>query len=199
MASKENPGLPLTARQKTFVQEYLIDLNAYQAYLRAGYSANPKTARGAASRLMSLPNVKKAIEKAKAKRAKKAEIDQQRVLVEEGYIAFADPGDYCDENGLIPVHKLSEKARRALASIKEFSHTLKDGSIKTSIEYRFWDKGGSLKRIGDHLGMFPNIHRLTGADGGALQWQEVPMDIESLKDAIQKAKERQRAASADKE
>ena len=52
----------LTARQTRFAEEYLIDLNATQAALRAGYS--PKTAYAQGARLLKHPDVAKAIDAA---------------------------------------------------------------------------------------------------------------------------------------
>lgn len=68
----------LTNKQKLFVKEYLKDLNATQAMIRAGYSE--KTAPEQASRLLRNVNVKDAIEKANEKRIKKVEIDAEWVL-----------------------------------------------------------------------------------------------------------------------
>jgi phage terminase small subunit len=68
----------LTLKQKTFVDEYLIDCNATQAAIRAGYS--PKTANRTASENLSKPDIQKAIEIAKQERAKRIKIDSDYVL-----------------------------------------------------------------------------------------------------------------------
>lgn len=81
----------LTARQVRFVQEYLIDLNATQAAIRAGYSA--KTARQAGAENLSKPVIAGAIEEAQKKVAAGAGITAERVLKEIWNIATADPRD----------------------------------------------------------------------------------------------------------
>ena len=68
----------LTPKQEAFVREYLVDLNATRAAIRAGYS--PKTAREQASRLLSNVNVMDAISAGKAARAEKLEVTAEQVL-----------------------------------------------------------------------------------------------------------------------
>ncbi|WP_213431657.1 terminase small subunit, partial [Paenibacillus dendritiformis] len=72
--------MALTAKQKAFVQEYLIDLNATQAAIRAGYSA--KTARKIGAENLTKPDIQKAIQEAMERREKRTEITQDRVLQE---------------------------------------------------------------------------------------------------------------------
>lgn len=68
----------LRAKQQAFVQEYLIDLNATQAAIRAGYSK--KTAGQIGEENLKKPEIAKAIQEAMNQRAKRTEIDQDYVL-----------------------------------------------------------------------------------------------------------------------
>ncbi len=77
----------MTAKQQLFVDEYLIDLNATQAALRAGYSE--KTARSIGAENLSKPDIEKAIADALEARRLRTEITQDRVLEELAAIAFA--------------------------------------------------------------------------------------------------------------
>ena len=70
--------MALTAKQKIFVQEYLVDLNATQAAIRAGYS--PKTANRTASENLSKPDIQAAIHKSMQKREKRVEVNQDYVI-----------------------------------------------------------------------------------------------------------------------
>ncbi|OMF98190.1 terminase small subunit [Paenibacillus sp. FSL R7-0337] len=83
--------MALTARHKLFVKEYLVDLNAKQAAIRAGYSA--KTAEQQASRLLSNVKVQEAIRAAQDKRAAKVEITAEMVMQRWWDIATANPND----------------------------------------------------------------------------------------------------------
>ena len=70
----------MTPKQQRFVEEYLVDLNATQAAMRAGYSA--KTARQMASENLSKPDIQEAIALAKQARSEKTKIDAEWVLRE---------------------------------------------------------------------------------------------------------------------
>lgn len=78
----------LTAKQQRFVEEYLVDLNATQAAIRAGYSV--KTARAAGSENLTKPDIAAAITSAQQERATRVEIEADRVLQEVYAIAMAD-------------------------------------------------------------------------------------------------------------
>lgn len=70
----------MTPKQEAFVREYLIDLNATQAAIRAGYSEATASEQG--SRLLGNVKVAEAIATAKAERAEKCDIDALWVLRE---------------------------------------------------------------------------------------------------------------------
>ena len=81
----------LTPKQARFVEEYLTDLNATQAAIRAGYSAANADKIG--SELLGKTRVKEAIDAAKVQRSEKTEITSERVLKEIAAMAFYDPAD----------------------------------------------------------------------------------------------------------
>ena len=68
----------LNDRQRGFVEEYLVDLNATQAAIRAGYSA--RTARQSGAENLSKPDISDAIQEARAERAARTKVDQDWVL-----------------------------------------------------------------------------------------------------------------------
>lgn len=80
---------PLTPKQERFVQEYLIDLNATQAAIRAGYSARNADKIGPA--LVGKIRVRAAISAMQERRAKRTEIDADRILTDLEAITRADP------------------------------------------------------------------------------------------------------------
>lgn len=81
----------LTPKQERFCQEYLIDLNATQAAIRAGYSE--KTAYSIGQELLKKPEIMAEIDAALAKHSNKLEISAERVLAEIARMAFYDPSD----------------------------------------------------------------------------------------------------------
>ena len=68
----------LTAKQQRFCDEYLIDLNATQAAIRAGYSE--KAARQIATENMTKPSIREYIDKRMAEKEKNLIADQDEVL-----------------------------------------------------------------------------------------------------------------------
>ena len=68
----------LNARQKKFVAEYLIDLNATKAAIRSGYSEN--TARQTGQENMTKPVIKAAVDAALAERVERTKVDQDYVI-----------------------------------------------------------------------------------------------------------------------
>lgn len=78
----------LEPRQQRFVDEYLIDLNATQAAIRAGYSE--KTAAVIGSENLTKPNIQAAIAKAQDERARRTGIDGDKALAAVWAIAVAD-------------------------------------------------------------------------------------------------------------
>ncbi len=78
----------LTDKQARFCEEYLIDLNATQAAIRAGYSE--KTAREQAAQNLSKLNIQEKIAELKAERSKRTEITQDSVIQELAAVARAE-------------------------------------------------------------------------------------------------------------
>ena len=169
----------LTAKQKRFCDEYLIDLNATQAAIRAGYSERTANEQGA--RLLAKVSVQNYIKERKQKRIERTEITQDMVLKELALIAFADNTDYAkviekqamvEVNGrMVPIHdedgnpvmyrtveptlteELTEEQKKALAVIKKG----RDG-----FEVKSYDKIRALELLGKHLGMFEEKIEVNG-------------------------------------
>ena len=138
----------LTDKQKRFVDEYLVDLNATAAAKRAGYSE--KSASRIAIELLNKTHVSAEIQKRQAKLRGKLEITQERVLEELAAIAFANGTDFATitHNGLVrltPTAEVPEEKKKAVASIKE-------GQYGTEIKLH--DKVRALELLGKHLGVF---------------------------------------------
>lgn len=105
----------LTAKQRAFVWEYLIDLNATKAAIRAGYSE--KTAHSQGPRLLENVGIAASIEKAKAQRSERTQIDADWLLKRLADEAVADIADLYDETGgLKPVDQWPLIWRQGLVS-----------------------------------------------------------------------------------
>jgi len=152
-------SMKLTPKQEAFVQEYLVDLNATQAAIRAGYSKRTAYRTGADN--LKKPQIATAIAKAKVERAKRVEITADRVLEELARIGFANVRDLFewDEESatFISSRDLTEEQAAAVASVKAETtrYTRDDGTTETKIklELKTHDKLGALREIGKHLGI----------------------------------------------
>ena len=137
----------LTAKQQRFCDEYLIDLNATQAAIRAGYSA--KTADQQGSRMLTNVKVQQEIAEKMAERSKRTGINQDRVLQEIAKLALVNIDDVVD----LDTGRVKETATKEdLACIQSIK--IKPTEFGTEREIKFYDKKGSLELVGKHLGMF---------------------------------------------
>ncbi|MBQ9741304.1 MAG: terminase small subunit [Kiritimatiellae bacterium] len=169
----------VNARRRQFCEEYLIDLNATQAAIRAGYAE--RYASTNAHKLLQITAIKEKIDELMAERAKRTEITQDRVLKELAIIAFSNAADYAaviereafmevdghqvkllDDDGnpimyrtVEPVltDSLTDEQKRALSVIKKG----RDG-----FEVKPYDKVRALELLGKHLGMFQDKVEVTG-------------------------------------
>lgn len=146
----------LTPKQAMFVKEYLIDLNATQAAIRAGYS--PKRADAIGHENLRKPVIDVAIQEAMDIRAEKTGITADKVLQEIAKLSFSDVRGLFDEDGrLLPVHMLPDSIAASVSSV-EVVTTRVPGTEPVQVEHtskiKFWDKRGSLELLGKHLKLF---------------------------------------------
>lgn len=140
----------MTAKQKRFVDEYLIDLNATQAAIRAGYSV--KTANEQAARLLANVSIQEAISKKMAERSKRTGVNQDRVVLELAKIAFVKMTDVVDSNGRIRADA-SEDDLACIESIK-YKRSDNDSGGNVEREVKVASKLKALELLGKHLGMW---------------------------------------------
>lgn len=148
----------LTPRQAAFVREYLIDLNATQAAIRAGYSE--KTANRTASENLSKPDIAAAIQAAQKARAQRTEITADRVVQELAKLAFANLMDYfsvADGTPRIDLRNITPDQAAALTEITVDELILNsddDAGIVRKVKIKMADKRASLELLGRHFGIF---------------------------------------------
>jgi phage terminase small subunit len=143
-------GRGLTPKQEAFVREYLIDLNATQAAIRAGYSES--TAAEIGYENLRKPQIKEAIDSAISTRAKRTEITADKVLQEIAGVAFAglDAKSMIEEMATLMEAGLDGKPLRP-----DYNHKLK-----------------ALELLGKHLKLFTEKHEHGGLGGGPIQFTD---------------------------
>jgi len=142
----------LTPKQKRFVAEYLIDLNATAAARRAGYSA--KTADRIGPELLGKTCVSEAIQQAIQEREKRTEITQDMVLRETAKLAFFDIRKMFDNNGKpLDISRLDDDTAAALVGLDVQDIADPDGDYVGYVKkYKMADKVKALELLGKHFG-----------------------------------------------
>lgn len=128
----------LTEKQQRFVDEYLIDLNATQAAIRAGYSV--KTADAIGCENLTKPNIQQAIAEHMAERSRRTGVNQDRVVLELAKIAFVRMTDVVDSNGRIK-QDASADDLSCIESIKYKESDNEFGGSVVEVEARFAEDG----------------------------------------------------------
>ena len=151
--------MALNDRQRTIVQDYLIDLNAPQAAIRAGYS--PKTAKSQGQRLLTNVDVASAVQAAQDARAKRTEITADSVLKELAKLGFANMQDYIrttdDGDAFVDLSELDRDQAAAISEVTSEDYLEGRGEDARQIrrtKIKLSDKRAALVDIGKHLGMF---------------------------------------------
>jgi len=141
----------LTSKRQRFVTEYLVDLNATQAAIRAGYSE--KTAKSQGQRLLTKVDIANAISKREGKQLEKNEITAERVLAEVSKLAFSDMDNFAEwGEGGVNLKSSKDMDTNATACVSEVSQTItKDGG---AIRFKLHDKVKALDLLGKHLSLF---------------------------------------------
>lgn len=154
---------PLTPKQQRFVAEYLIDLNATQAALRAGYSR--KTVEQQGPRLLGNVGVAAAIQRQQQRKVEKTSLTADKVLDELRRLAFSDVRQLFDKDGaLIPLQELSDDAAHALASVEVVMKNAAagDGQIDRVLKVKLWDKNRALNDLARHFALLVDRVELSG-------------------------------------
>lgn len=148
----------LTDKQAAFVREYLVDLNATQAAIRAGYSE--RTASRIGPQLLGKTCVREAIEKAQAKRARRVEVTQDYVL-----------------SNLVEVVERSMQ-RAPVLDRKGEQVTDEEGRAVWTFDAKGANR--ALELLGKHLGIFTDKVRaeVSGPDGGPMASEIVVRFVE---------------------
>ena len=149
----------LTAKQRRFVQEYLIDLNATAAAIRAGYSERTASVIGCQN-LRKL-QISAAIAEAAKERAKRVELSSDRVLEEIARVAFADIRRAFDADGnLLAIDQMPEEIARAVAGFEVVEHVVgagDDRTVERTKKVKITDKLRALELAGRHLKLFTDV------------------------------------------
>lgn len=151
-----------------FCEEYIIDLNAKQAAIRAGYSA--RSAGSSASELLDREQVQERIQKLKNERSQRTNITADAVINELAQIGFAKVKDYLEWDGKkLKIKKFEDLTHEQQSVISEMTESVNVAGINHKI--KFHDKLRALELIGKHLGLFKDQIEVSGKDGAPVPVQ----------------------------
>ncbi|MGP0565567.1 MULTISPECIES: terminase small subunit [unclassified Nitrospina] len=146
----------LTHKQKRFIEEYLIDLNATQAAIRAGYSR--KTANVQGSQNLTKLSIQAEIQRGLDERSKRLETRRERLLNELSSIAFTNISDVCtwgpEGIHLKPMEELTPEQKVGISQIT-FSFD-KNGKV---IGVKMHNKLRALHLLAKHMGIYPKTRK----------------------------------------
>ena len=156
----------LSPKQRRFVAEYLIDLNASKAAERAGYSR--KTARSQGQRLLTNVDIQTEIQNAATNITKKSEMTAEAVLERLWGIIDSDPGDFFNEDGTLKdVKQLTERQRKAISSYEIVRRNPESGDNATEYVHKvkYLDKIRAVELAAKVLGL---IRKTSGPPAGGI-------------------------------
>ena len=188
-ATKKAAATPKAVRklapmQSVFVQEYLIDLNATQAAIRAGYSA--KTAEQQGYQLLQKPSVQAAIAARQKEREQRTAVAADRVLLEAARLALFDPRKLFNDDGSPKgITELDDDTAAAVAGIEVVEQFEGSGKERVLVgylkKYRIADKNSALEKLFRHHGLYERdngqktdpltslLHAIAGGNGSAFK------------------------------
>lgn len=138
--------------------EYLVDLNATQAAIRAGYS--DKTAGAVAHKLLKKADIFAAIEQRRGKIANRLEITAERVLLEYARIGLSDMRRFIAvDGGGVTMKPSSEWTDDDAAAVAEVTETTSESG--GSVKFKLHNKIAALDALAKHLGLLVNRHEIT--------------------------------------
>lgn len=170
----------LTARQQRFVDEYMVDLNATQAAIRAGYSERSAQVIGAEN--LTKPIVAAEIQARRAAMSEKLEITREWVLQELAAIAKANATDFVtvetEKADRLCIHPITGEVVTLPIGLQQCVRVLDTNEVpvdkraaiagikqgKNGIEVKLHDKVRALEMLGRHLGLFENKDTPAGVE-----------------------------------
>jgi len=143
----------LTPKQQRFVEEYLVDLNATQAAIRAGYS--DRFSNTNAAKLLQITTISAAISAGRAKLSQATGVTVERVVREMARIGFMDIRKLVDDKGApIPLRQLDDDTAAAVAGLEVCRTGNAEMGVGDVLKFKLADKNKALENLMRHLGGF---------------------------------------------
>ncbi len=153
----------LTAKQALFVEEYVVDLNATQAAIRAGYSE--KTAGAVGHENLTKPEIQSAISERTQRRLAATEVTGNRVLSAIAAIAFGDIRKMFDAEGaLTKPQEWDDETAASVAGFEVVTTSPGDGIVLHTAKIKRTDRLRALDMLARHHSLYNDKLEVTGLD-----------------------------------
>lgn len=177
--------MALTEKQKRFGDEYLVDLVATKAAIRAGYS--PSSAYSQGHDLLKKPEMQAYLDVKRRELQEKTGITMEKVLREYSRIAFFDPRQlYTVDGALKQIRDLDEDTAAVIAGLEVQEDFVSDSDDKEAVgctkKVKFVDKIRALDSISRILGIATEKHEITGKNGAPIQTETVIRVVRAKRD-----------------
>ena len=178
----------LTPKQQLFIREYLVDKNATQAAIRAGYSA--KTANETGAENLAKPSIASEIARGLENQINTINMNADAVIREVSRLASYDPRKFFDDDGRIkPISEIDDDTAAAIAGFETVHKIVgdeKDGCVVLT-KVKMADKSRNLELMAKILRLYAELKEVTGKDGKDLI---PPVTDEELQARLQAIEER---------
>jgi len=166
--------MALSPMHERFAHEYVIDLNATQAYIRAGYKARGQSAASAAERLLRNVEVQLLISALQRDRLQGMELTQERVLREVARLAFSDIRKAYNADGSMKLpHELDDDTAAAISGIETLTTSAGSEDSPLSLitkKMKLYDKGAALTLAMRHHGLLKDNVNVSGGVTAAISY-----------------------------
>lgn len=159
--SKKSQKKPLTDQQERFCLEYIVDLNATRAAIRAEYSERSASELG--YQLLQNPSVKARVDTLQKERAHRLQITADMVIESLLQIAKLDLSEaYSGSGALLPIKDMPDHVRRSIAGVDVYEDIVDGQKLGETVKVKISDRVKALELLGRHLKMFTDKIQLTG-------------------------------------
>jgi len=155
--------MPLTPKQQRFVAEYVVDCNATQAAIRAGYRANSAEVQG--PRLLGNMRIAAAVQEKAAKKLERVGLTGDKVLRELARVGFSDVRHlFTPDGAVVPLHALPEDVSASIASVEVVlkNAAAGDGVVDRVLKIKLWDKNRALNDLARHFALLVDRVEVSG-------------------------------------
>ena len=147
----------LKGKMEKFCHEYLIDLNATQAAIRAGYSQNSASEIGYEN--LRKPQIKARLQELRQEIAEKVNITPEMVVAEYAKIGFANLDRFINRDESLPRFDFNDLTSDEMAAVSEITVDTRrekgeDGAEIDKVKFKLYDKKGALDSLSRHMGLF---------------------------------------------